>query len=309
MRGKALSPIQALVISLLFISACSEKNGAFLLSPGVFRSEPYIVIASGDTNHAAVTVYTTSGQYVSRLMDFLDIGGLPRGLAILDPYNLIVSSEYVDTLYNVSIEGVRTPFFVGTAFAGNIYDIAKDSRDNFYAVESNAIEKFDKTGNRLGNPFQNGNLGLCLISAPRNIFVTPDDQLIIANSGGTDNVTILDVSGDTPSCIASVALGNNPYGVLKHSNGFIYVSTQGNDQIYRLNADLTNPTVIWTTNTTLLNDPSAMVEMPDGNIAVAGATNDTIELIDPDGNRVGTAPFIKTPDTLNITDMVIWPGE
>lgn len=299
------------LVSLIFILSlgCGEKNGAFLQMPEALRSEAYLVVASGDNNHASVTLFTLEGQYINRLIDFLDIGGLPRGLAILDPTQLIVASEYVDSLYTVNLSGERDGFYVGNLYAGNIYDIAKDSKNNVYAVESNAIEKFDPDGNRIGNPYQSGNLGICQINGPRNIFVSSDDRLFIANSGGSDQVSVLDVSGDSPTCVTSLALGNNPYGIIQHTNGYVYVSTQGDDQIWRLNEDLSNPTVIWSTDLTVLRDPSAIVEMPDGTIAVASSYTDSIELFTPEGERVQTSPFLKTPDTLNITDMLIWEPE
>ena len=54
-----------------------------------------------------------------------------------------------------------------------------------------------------------------------------------------------------------------------------------------------------------LNNPTAMVELENGDILVASSVTDSIERITEDGTRVGTLPFIRDAFTLNITDMKI----
>lgn len=50
-----------------------------------------------------------------------------------------------------------------------------------------------------------------------------------------------------------------------HSNGLIYVASQGDDRIYRTRTTgVARVTVVWATNLTAINNPTALLEMPDG---------------------------------------------
>ena len=61
--------------------------------------------------------------------------------------------------------------------------------------------------------------------------------------------------------------------------------------------------MIFSTNTAVLNDPTALIELPNGNLAVASPTTDAVWEMDTSGVVVGTQPLINHPTSLNIVDM------
>jgi hypothetical protein len=139
--------------------------------------------------------------------------------------------------------------------------------------------------------------------------MTSDDKLIIANINGTDQIVTLDVSDNQVSCLSSVNFGNNPYDVVLHSDSHLYVVTQNDDRVYQADSDGSNATVIWDTDLTIIRDPTAIVELPNGNLLVASSFTDSIEQIQTDGTRVGTSPFIMDSFSVNVQDMIIVYGE
>lgn len=297
--------VVTIFISCFIFISCGKEQGDFLtIGSENDGNTPYLVIAGQDGNHRGVAFYDLDGNFVSAT-DFRAELATPRGLFQFDSSSVYLSLDTTDSIFQVSVDGTKTQFHGSAQFNGGIYGIVVGQNSNVYAVESNRIEVFDSNGVRLTTNLIDTTTGGCTLSNPRGMTLNSLGQLVVVNQGGSDNVLTYDISTTTASCISSVALGNNPYGVLLHSNGSLYISTQGDDRIYRTDQDGSNPVVIWDTDTTLINNPTGLVELPNGDILVASSATDTIERLTESGERVGTTPFIRDTNSLNISDMVV----
>jgi hypothetical protein len=196
----------------------------------------------------------------------------------------------------------------------------KSSLGRFFAIETTAIEAFDSTGERWGgtsaNAYITTTVGACTLTTPRGMAFTKDnDYMVVTNTGATTASRLLwyNVSSNSASsCVqADTATfnGMNPVPILQHSNGLLYVGTQGNDRIYSITQAGASATIVFNTNTTVMGDPVAMIELPDGSILVASDLTDSIERIDTSGNRIGSTSFIKNAFTGTMTDMMLIGGQ
>lgn len=298
-----------LFLSVIF-SSCSKEQGDVLdlASATGGSSTAYIVTAGQDGNHRGYAFYTTDGQFVSG-GNFRAEVATPRGLVAYDGTSVLMSLDTTDSIYQVSIDGSKTLFYGSAQFSGSIYDIVIGDSGRVYSVESNRIEVFDTDGVRLPGSIINTSLGSCTLSSPRGMTLNGSGELVVVNQGGPDAVLTYDISSPDASCVSSVALGNNPYGVVFHSDGYLYITTQGDDRVYRTDPDGSNPQVVWDTDTSIINNPTGIVELPNGDLLVASSATDSIERITTSGVRVGTEPFISDAYSLNLSDLVIIGGE
>lgn len=269
------------------------------------RHERFLVATGQDGNHKAITFYDLNGNFVS-VTNLRKEGVTPRGLALDGHGSVLVSGDTNDSILRIDPQGRKQIFHGSSAFNGSIYDLVAHPYLNLiYAIESNRIEVFNKQGLLLSQYRIPTTLGSCTLKSPRGMTINSLGQLVVTNIGGTDNILVYDVTQPVARCLSSTPFGNNPYGILQHSNGFLYITTQGDDRIYRAYYDGTNPTPVWNTNTTIINNPSSLVELPNGNLAVASAATDTIEQITTSGERVGVTPFIMDSHSLNIGGLII----
>jgi glucose/arabinose dehydrogenase len=137
-------------------------------------------------------------------------------------------------------------------------------------------------------------------------------QLIVVGTGN-DDINIYDVTDPlNPVCVvANTTFGNvDPVAVLAHSDGFIYVATQGDDRIYRFPGSGVGAGTVIFNNTGLVQDPTALLEMPDGTLLVASDTRGAVVHITTGGALVGTTNFFISDIFTNlISDMIILPGD
>lgn len=294
-----------------FVSSCSSKTGKqWFGSLGLGDDRIYISGPNSTLTAYAVTVYDTDGNLLSILHDYGENIEYPRGLAYLDPFTLIVSVDGTDRLDTIDIFGNVAVFASSTYLSGNLYDVERDSSGNLYVAESNYIERMSPSGERYpltGNAYINNVVGGCTLSTVHGLTINSSGQLVAVNSGGSDNLNVYDISGDTSTCVNSVAFGNDPYDVVAHPNGFLYVVTYGDDSIYQVNEDGTGASIIYTYGVTSAN-PSAIAVMPDGNLLVANTGIDAIDLFASDGTLI-KSPFIKNTFTANVSDLLVVEGQ
>lgn len=307
MRG--LFPI---LILFLILCSCGKEQGDVLSLESVTEptttSTPYIFINGQDGNHRGFAIYTTEGTYVTG-GNFRAETATPRGITPFTDTSVLMSLDTTDSIYQVSLDGTKTLFHGSAQFSGNIYGIVHAPNGNTYAIESNFIEVFDINGVRLGSSRINTTTGACTLSNPRGIALNASGQLVVTNIGGADNVLTYDISGTTATCVSSVAFGSNPWGVIHHSDGNLYIVTQGDDRVYRADPDGSNRVAIWDTNTSLINNPTGIAELPNGDLLIGSTATDSVERITTSGTRVGTVPFIRDTNSLNIGDIQIIGGQ
>lgn len=297
-----------LILVLLLVS-CAKPQGEFLLSPNQVSRPPLLVVLSSDVTAKSLTYYELDGTNPVNFFSYRVLGHLVRGISYFDDEHLLVSLDTQDKIDKVGFDGTYQEFHNSPNITGNIFDIERDPvKNEFYIIEGNFIEKIDAVGDRIGNPFINTTIGSCVLNVPKAMAILPNGNLAVINSGGTGALNIYNISGTSATCVATAAIGGAPSGILAHSNSYIYITTTTTDRVVRTDALGAGLTTIWSTNTTIISDPTAMVELENGDLAVASSLTDSIERITVDGVRVGNRPFIIDVFTDAVVDMLIMPG-
>lgn len=310
MRNRLVSLFEGVVLSLL-LSGCSNNAGTFYYG-ALGRGQQRLVISTQNTGAYTVLSYGLTGKIPRVLADSTLDNDIPKGIAQFDPFSYAVLYDGKDRLARISALGESLPpIATNVALTGTLYQLALERETSrYFAIESNTIEAFSMDGDRIGNPFIPATLGACTLSTPRGVAVSSDGRLAVVNSGN-HRLLIYDVTGSSPVCLSSnsALAANSPTSVLFHSSGQILVATQGNDRIYSFPTDCSGSgTIVWNTNTTRINNPTAMVEMPDSSILVASDGTNSIEQLNLDGTIL-PASFIRDAFTGLVTDMLVTRAE
>ncbi len=296
------------LIPVILLLGCNKQEGGLLESP--MRAGASILIASNDANNLGITRYSPNGSLQEFIKDYREsIDSYPRGMVILDQNSILVSLDGEDRVERLYYNGSSEIYYASAQLSGNIQGLAKDAAGNIYVLESNRIEKIDANGNRDSSVYIDTTVGGCTINSPRHLIVNSAGHLVVAQTGGGGRIITYDISGSSGSCISSVVFGNSPSALVEHPNGNLYVATLGNDQIYSADADGSNPSVIWSSDTSIINNPAALAVHPDGDLLVASSATDTIEKISTSGLRAGSDPFIRDIFSSNINAMLVIPED
>lgn len=287
-------------LSLLLI-ACGSGDGKS--TPSLTQS---ILISSGDTNHRGITSYLTNGDFENQIIDLRAFESSPMGLASGNNQSFLTSTNGADAILDIPYNDTYEFFYGSAVLNGNIYDIEYGPLlDYFYVVESSNIEVFNSAGERLPTAVIPNNLSPCNLGSPRNMHATDDGFLFVADTGN-NRIHKFDISNHTATCDDSyLVTGLQPYGVHLHSNGLLYLTSFADDAVYTLNPLTLTLTNIFEPGTSVLNNPTAIAELNDGNLLIASSITDSIELIDPSGVRQGLTPFIQDIYSLNVTDIEV----
>jgi hypothetical protein len=301
----------AIYFVLIAFIACSNPKGEFFYGT-LGLGDKKILISTSNAGALTVVMYDLDGHFVDVVADFTYTNDTPKGIAPFDAFNFMVLLDGADRLQKVSLKGEAEQDYTDPGLTGTLFQMAYDGvSERYFAIEGNFIESFSKSGLRAGNPLITTTTGACVLSTSRGLFATEDGRLLAVGTGN-DRLSIYDVSRTTPTCISTnTGLGAiDPVGVMQHSNGSIYIADQVNDRISTLPSDGTGSlTTVWDTNLTVISNPTALLELPDGTILVASDLTNSIERITADGTRVGATPFIKDAFTGAVTQMMLIGGE
>lgn len=305
-----------LFLGLLFLSSilssCTKPSEGEFLQLSQSAGQNKIMVATGNGTANSVSSYSESGEFLELNLNTSDAGLLMRGISPFDALHVLLAFDGQDGLSTLSlVDGTVTSFVASSLFAGNIYQVVKDEvNSRFYAIESNAIEAFGLDGSRLGNPYITTTVGGCVLSAPRGLTMTASGYLAVASYSNND-INVYDVSGATPTCVNSyTGYGNDrPIAILGHSDGFLYIGFQTNDRIDKLADDGSGSPTTVLDDLLYINNPTSMLEMPDGTLLVASDGVDSIVHIDTSGELVDGGIFIKDPFTGLVTQMVYVEGQ
>ncbi len=270
-------------------------------------TEPFtILIASGDANHRGISSYDLDGTFNKQIINLRDFGSTPFGLAPGPNGTFLANTNGADSILQIPYEDNYEFFYGSSLLNGNLYDIEHNPVLNYYyAVETVNIEVFDAKGLRVAPARIPTNLGACTLVAPRNMHITDDGILYVADYTA-GRIHKYDISAVTPSCVDSYDIsGTNPYAVIKHSNGLLYFTSYADDAVYTYDEDTNTMTNIFDPGLSILRDPKGLTELPDGHVIVSSSVTDSIERIDESGVRQGIAPFIRDIYSLNITDIEV----
>lgn len=304
-------PLRFLIFStLLLIWAGCSKPSSDGFYYGSLGGKQKLIITSTTSATASpflIVQYSLDGVFEKVLYDLTFENRVPRGLAMIDPFTFLISTDTVDGILQYSyFNGVST-WVANANLAGNIYNVAKTSNGDVFVIESNTIESFDSTGNRIGAPRIGTTIGGCTLSTARGMAVTANDILVVG-SQANDDILFYDVSNpaSTTCAAANGTLGNvDPIAIVAHPDGYVYVAhTGGTDAVLRFNGDGSGASTSVFSNLTVIANPTSMVALPDGTLLVASDTTNNIVRIDTAGNVLNN-PFIQDGFTAYVYSMMI----
>ncbi len=301
----------AIYFALVTLIACNNPKGEFFYGT-LGLGDKKILVATANPGAFTVVMYDLLGHLVDVVADYTFTGDVPRGIAPYDSFNFMIMLDGVDRLQKVSLKGLPTTDYSDPGLSGALFQLAYDGiNQRYYGIEGNFIEGFSKAGLRLGNPIINTTVGACVLNTPRGMFATNDARLLVVGTGN-DRLNVYNVSTTTPTCVSTnTSMGaNDPMAIIQHSDGKLYYVDQVLDRVSSLPSNgVGTPAVVYATDVTVINNPTALMEMPDGTLLVASDTTNSIERITTAGLRVGSTSFIRDAFSGLVSQMILIGGE
>jgi DNA-binding beta-propeller fold protein YncE len=317
-----------LIISVI---GCSDKKESlFYGSLGLNR--PLIFVASAKTTSNlgtnAVVVYNLEGALVQQIADFTQPGLRPRGIAYLDPFNVLVTVEGgARAVLKNALFGGYTTLISSSDLTGSLQQIVRYEGSGstlFYAIQGNTIDAFTQAGARIAStstPVIDTTTSSCVLNSPRGLAVDDVNKRLFVTNAGSTSLLVYDLSTPTaPTCQqANSSMGSIvSTGVILHSNGYLYVASSvspaANVILWALAGDGSGTaTAVYTDSSgTVLNLSSSLVELPDGSILIANSGTQQIDKFQVNGlsaaTRVGSTAFIKDAFTTLVNAIYVMRG-
>jgi len=304
--------IKYFFLSLLcFVTlSCGKKSGTFFagaLGLGADR----VIITSQLATVLTVSMYDMEGNFLATLADYQTENNGPRGLAVYDATNVLVSLDGDDRVDKVSLGGGYSAFIQSSLLTGTIGKIIKNpNTGDYFLIESNTmIERFSGDGQRLpaaGLSFVSGAFAPC--AAPgslRALVVNNSGDLIATQLSSAVSFRYTIGLARASACTAIAVLPTTTSDIINHSDGNLYW-IGNNNQVYRATQDLTGSTSI-SNNVSIIAAPTAMAELPNGDLLIASNTTDSLEVIGTDGTYRGS--FHKGVHTQQVHSIVVVRGQ
>ncbi|MBY0385645.1 hypothetical protein K2X05_10860 [bacterium] len=297
------------MLFLVFLASCSSDTSEFYYA-NLDVGNPKIIIASNVAGEYALTMYDTPGNLLRVLADYNPANIAPRGLMALNEFEFLVAYDgtNVDGIHRFSLLDGEGTFVTDTNLNGNIFQMRRHDSYGTFVIETNVIEAFDELGQRVGAPRIATTIGACTLNTSRGMTFNSSGYLVVVGNGN-DDILVYDVSDPTNTvCVranTSFAGTVDPVAVLAHSDGFLYVATQGDDRIYRFSGDGSGVGTIVFSNVSFIDNPTALVEMPDGSLLVASDGTNTLVNITTSGFLIGANYLVSDVYTNSISDMII----
>lgn len=316
---------------MLALAACAKFDDE---ATSEIEADPYtgtyLYIASGTTyagNAVAmgtpsntIARYYADGTFDRLVIDYATSpGDTPVSMISYSATHLLVLVENASgrRIDIVAKDGSGSSTFLTNSTAMNavVRNLVGTSDGGFLVSKSSAIEKFSSAKARVtmgANPYVSAPAAPCATTAtliPRMV-VGPSDNIFYVHAAASPNnrIGIISSTGYAAAgnCLASTAgpsATHLPSAMLYHSSGKLFVGFGNNvgpiHQIYEYTVTATSiggATQVFN-NTSVLQGPSAMTEMPDGSVLIANAATafGNIERYTYDGStltRVGNTPYI-----------------
>jgi hypothetical protein len=250
------------------------------------------------------------GNLVAILADYYGENNGPRGLALFDSMNLLLSLEGNDRIDVVYLGGGTGPYIASSFLTGTIGKLVRHpTSENIFVVENtNSIERFELGGQRIpqtGNAFVSGAIAPCAAPASlRAMLVNTNGELLAVQSGATGAFRYT-IGPTVASACATATASSNVNDIISHSNGNLYyVGT--NSQVYRASQTLTGSTSIFNSVATI-GTPTALAELPNGDLIIASDATDSLEVISTSGVYRGS--FAKDTNTQQVHSIFVMRGQ
>lgn len=285
-------------LALALTLSCQGSNtGAFF--QGALGLKKKIIVASSSataTGPYVIAQYSIEGKFEKVLVDLTLDNRVPRDVVMVDPFSFLINTDTVDGVLNYNYLTGLSSFVSNANLNGVIGNMTRASNGDIFIIEGTNIESFDVAGTRIGNPRIGTTVGACTMNGTVKGMAINSNGTLIVGSQGNDDILFYDVSDPaSPACLVSnQTLGNvDPNALVAHSNGFVYVAqTGGTDDILQFNGDGSGSSTSIYTNLAVINNPTAMVELPDGTLLVASDATNNIVRIDTSGNVLNN-PYIQ----------------
>lgn len=302
--------LSCVVVAVSLIIACEKRAGEFFVA-SLGLEKDRIIIASQTAAVLTVSAYDLDGKLINILADYqAEVNG-PRGLALYDSLHILLSLEGADRVDLVNLAGGRSVFTQSSFLTGTIGKIIPNpARTNYFVIEStNSIERFEYNGDRIpvtGNSFVQGTLAPC--AAPgsfRSLVFNNSGDLLVVQSASTAAFKYTVGPTTATACAATTALPGNANDIINHSDGNMYIAST-NNQIYRASQTLTGAVSIFN-NAATIALPTALAELPNGDLIIASDTTDSLEVISTSGTYRGT--LVKDANTAQVHSILVVPGQ
>lgn len=274
------------------------------------RAEPGdLIIISGGTVAATATpfplhkiaLFTKTGEFKRFLYETPSATEFLYGAAI-DPItqDLVFTTENVDRLQridlatNTLLPDVNDANLNGTTMR-DVAILADGSR--LVAESATVIEKFSAAGVRAGAPFP-----ITVPTAINSLRVISGDRFVVTFTTNPDQPRMYSAAGAligtfaNPPCTTSC----DPFDVLELRDGRFVVSARATNALY-LHAPNRSYLGVLYSNTSLMQGPSALAQLENGNVLACNTTFNTCEELALSGNtatRVGTKAFIDNASVM-----------
>jgi hypothetical protein len=295
------------------ISSCASETSEFYYA-NLGVGTPKIIVASNAAGEFALAMYDINGNFIRVLADYNPSNLAPRGLVALNEFEFLVSYDgtNIDGVNRFSILDGEDTYIQDVNLTGNIFQLRQNANNDTFVIETNNIESFDELGQRINNPRIATTTGSCVLATPRGMTFNAAGNLVVVGTGN-DDILVYDVSNPAATtCVQSngVFAGTvDPVAVLAHSDGFLYVATQGDDRIYRFAGDGSGAATIVFNNISFVNNPTALVEMPDGSLLIASDGTGTLVNISTAGLLIGSNYLVGDVFTDSVSDLIILQEE
>jgi hypothetical protein len=297
-------------LSFVFVVSCGGLSPEGFFHGGLGLKQKLIIASSAATGTSPYLVvqYSLDGVFEKVLLDSTFDNRIPRGMAMIDPFNFLIATDTVDGILKYNFLDGVTAWVNNGNFTGVIGDMARAPNGDVFVIEGVTIESFDANGGRIGVPRIGTTIGGCVMQTTVRGLTMNSAGILIAGSLGNDDILFYDVSNPaSTACVtANATLGNvDPVAIVAHSDGFVYVAhSGGTDAVLRFNGDGSGSSTSIYSSIAVINNPNAMIELPDGTLLVASDGTNNIVRIDTAGNVLNN-PFIQDGFTSFVQSMMI----
>jgi len=298
-----------------FLGCSAESDGFFFGALGLNEGRILVVNSQATPFQQTITMYDPSGKFLGVVADTSAENITLRGLSNWNGLSVIVAQETPDQLSLLNLfSGEMSVYVQNVQLTGNIFDVVADRSGNSFVVESNTIERFsnDQRIPAAGaTPYIATTIGACTINTARGLALTANNRLLVV-SEGNDRLMLYGLAGaSSATCFTSYnsfVASVNPSDAIAHSDGNLYIVGNGSDIVYSSpEAAVMNPAQIFL-NLGVVDSPTAIAELPNGNLIVASDVHDSIVEITTSGTLVN-ANFIKNAFTSNVVEILVIPPQ
>lgn len=308
MRNALLFPL----LLLLITSCMDEANFEAVTNPPVDNSRAEsgdLIIISGGTVAATATpfplhkiaLFSSTGKFKRFLYEATTAAQYLYG-GDLDPatFELIFTTENVDRLQRIDLaSNTLLPDVNDTNLNGTTMRAMAilSSGDRLVAESTTVLEKFTAAGVRATAPFP-----ITIPTAINTVRAISGGRFVVTFTTNPDQPRVYTEAGVLQGTFANSACTTNcdPFDVLELDDGRFVISARVPNALYLYNADRSYVGVLYS-NTTLMQGPSALAQLPNGNILACNTTFNTCEQLAISGNsatRVGSKAYIDNASAM-----------